>query len=839
VASVEVGTAYVAIIPSAKGFAKTLQKAIAEEFAGSKLDKMISDAFAGRKVTIPVGLELDDRVDTSSISRQAIRLPVEIDRTQAAAEGVAASREAQRAAPTVRLPVEVDRDRLQTALSGAFSGAATEIASGGSAISGAVSSATSSIAGMATGLLILAGAAAFTVPSIYLAGGAIGSLPGLAVGATAALGTLALGFRGIADAFKDTAKGAGASVAASARQIDAAERGIAAAERGYQSALRESQRATEDVNRARKTAIERLEDLGRAVTGAHLDEREALLRVRDAEKDLALARHGGNLDDLERAQLAYEQSIQALDLAKDSTADLSEEQQNAARAGVEGSDEVHAALERQQSATDSLAAATEGLTAAHEALAAAQEKSSGAGDVLADIVKLAPSAQKFVDQIKALKPAFEDLRLGVQEKLFAGLSGTVKSLATAWFPQLNTTLGSYATTFNGLTKDFAKSIGQKSFIDNFAVGAEASRTALAKIGVAVSGPLVDAFGRLSKAAGPFITALGSEVADLVTDFSNWIAAADKSGKLESFFEKATGFLQDAFDMGRDVGSIVGSIIKTLFDSPDTTESPWDSLKDGLDSLAAWFADPANQEQMRGWIKDIGDAVTSVKDFIAGADDFLRKVGGFKDANVDAFHTIRDAVASIGTPITGAIGFFGRLKDGAAAHLGSMVTTMQGLPGRISSAVGSLGSLLYNAGKNVIQGLIDGIRAMFGYLESTLNYVTSRIPDWKGPPESDATLLRPAGRSILRGLIGGIAAELPALRAQLGQVTDVIAGTPLRPEQGMDLGAGLRASSALPAPGELTAQWVGSPADPVARALRSHIKINYGGSAQKALGTGAG
>ncbi|MBM0203201.1 hypothetical protein JNW90_08855 [Micromonospora sp. STR1s_5] len=50
----EAGTAYVALIPSAKGFARALKKDIAKEFAGSKLDTLIGDALAGISVSVPV-----------------------------------------------------------------------------------------------------------------------------------------------------------------------------------------------------------------------------------------------------------------------------------------------------------------------------------------------------------------------------------------------------------------------------------------------------------------------------------------------------------------------------------------------------------------------------------------------------------------------------------------------------------------------------------------------------------------------------------------------------------------------------------------------------------------
>src|SRR5690606_14857005 len=55
-----------------------------------------------------------------------------------------------------------------------------------------------------------------------------------------------------------------------------------------------------------------------------------------------------------------------------------------------------------------------------------------------------------------------------------------------------------------------------------------------------------------------------------------------------------------------------------------------------------------------------------------------------------------------------------------------------LPGRARDAVGDLSTVLWDAGKELIDGLIDGIKSAMPDLEGTLNWVTDKIPDWKGP-----------------------------------------------------------------------------------------------------------
>lgn len=79
--------------------------------------------------------------------------------------------------------------------------------------------------------------------------------------------------------------------------------------------------------------------------------------------------------------------------------------------------------------------------------------------------------------------------------------------------------------------------------------------------------------------------------------------------------------------------------------------------------------------------------------------------------------------------------------------------------------------LKDAGKAVVQGLIDGVDKMIDTLKDKLHDITSLIPLHKGPLDKDRRLLRPAGEGIMGGLIDSIKSKIPNLRNVLGLVTD--------------------------------------------------------------------
>ncbi|WP_431881579.1 hypothetical protein [Micromonospora chalcea] len=892
--STEVGTAYVAVIPSAKGFARNLQKEIAKEFASSNLDKEIAAALGNRPIKLRVVPEWDNKslpsevpvpkgrepklktqldplmadfqaqikrdlgalakrinaeipvgADTAELrselaaqiaaieSQMKAEVPteaagraeyeanlrslvqqasdrikanvkVEVDSGEAAREARAAALAAERAAPPIKLKVDVDGSRIAgSALKGIGSILST-LASGASTVTGAASSMLSSISGLVVALIGLGAAASLSVSGVYLLGGALGSLPGIIAGAAAAIATLQIGFMGISDAFKDvggSGGGAGVNLAAQARQVAQATRGVESAQRSLARAQREVVEAQKAVTRAREEEVERLDDLNRSVKRARLDEEEAVLRVRDAERELEEARRTGLPEEIQRADLAYRQAVLGLEDAKDATADLTAEQAKSAKVGVEGSDQVQDALKRQRDAIEGVTAAQEQLLSAQEALQAAQEKPAGGGGGAAqEFIKLAPAAQDFVNKIKSLKPAFEDLRLSVQQRLFAGLGDTVKRLATVWFPQLKKTLGSYADTFNGLAKRAANSLSQKSFIDNISAGAESARKALSRIGDAVSGPLIDAFGRLSRAAGPFIERLGDEFGKLIEDFSAWIADLDKTGKLDNFFERAGEIFGDLIDMGRDIASIFGSVMKILFGEEDTTNSPWEGAKKSLDALAAWFKDPENQQKIRDFIAEIGESIKKLRDtiqqvqgWVDKVQGWIDKIGGWKQALSTAWQSIKDAAqqkwdeivlffanlperfATALTELPGKVqGKFvemaGKVGYALGLAIGNWINNMASLPGRAVTALRELPEKLAGVWRRAVPVVSTAVGSMVGSAVRLVKELPGKALN--ALKDIGTTLVR-SGRALIDGLIRGIREKIPALSGLLNWVTNTI------------------------------------------------------------------
>ncbi|MFD4740624.1 hypothetical protein ACFWNQ_25150 [Streptomyces virginiae] len=158
--------------------------------------------------------------------------------------------------------------------------------------------------------------------------------------------------------------------------------------------------------------------------------------------------------------------------------------------------------------------------------------------------------------------------------------------------------------------------------------------------------------------------------------------------------------------------------------------------------------------------------------------------------------------------------------------------LNGLGQMAIGAIGDLGSVLWNAGRQILGGLINGLRSMVPSLREHLGWITSMLPDWKGPAETDAKILTPAGRSVIESFRRGISAATPGLRDQLGSLTGDLPGMVLPVTPSMAGAAGGPGVGGQPVQVVVTFQ--GGIA-PVLNVLQKEIKA-LGGNVQAVLGS---
>jgi len=231
-------------------------------------------------------------------------------------------------------------------------------------------------------------------------------------------------------------------------------------------------------------------------------------------------------------------------------------------------------------------------------------------------------------------------------------------------------------------------------------------------------------------------------------------------------------------------------------------------------LAAWSAIKAAASAVFGWI------TSWIRSNFERIKAVAQAVWGF----ISAY--IRTEIAIILGVVRGVIAVvsffrnaFESARSAVVSKVSALVSFVRSIPGKILSALGNLGNLLRDAGRKIVQGLIDGIKAMFGPLQSTFSWVTDHIPDWKGPEGKDRRLLYRPGRVIMEGLTEGLRDSVPTVRAELTGLTGALPAMIPAPRS---------------APGATTASgaeharviYEGDPA--VAALLKRVVRVEFGG-----------
>ncbi|WP_422934983.1 phage tail protein [Sinomonas sp. P47F7] len=189
--------------------------------------------------------------------------------------------------------------------------------------------------------------------------------------------------------------------------------------------------------------------------------------------------------------------------------------------------------------------------------------------------------------------------------------------------------------------------------------------------------------------------------------------------------------------------------------------------------------------------------------------------------------ISNGLSAVGQFVLGILGALGRwfqdswssILGGVSGFIGSLLGFFGGLPGQILGFFGGLGSGLWDIGRNMIQGLIDGAGSLLRNLGS---FFLNIVPDFIREPfkaalgiRSPSRVFRGFGVNIGQGLIEGLDSmqdrvgasvdglvSLPAIAAGSGQGVGYGRGTGLEEklDQLLELLRSQRPVQVNPAPG---------------------------------------
>lgn len=404
---------------------------------------------------------------------------------------------------------------------------------------------------------------------------------------------------------------------------------------------------------------------------------------------------------------------------------------------------------------------------------------------------------------------------------FTRLGQAFLNAIDAGLPSLETLSDRLGGAITKLADFINASIADGSF-QAFLDDAIATLDELLALGGAVGELLGVLFGGTDEAGRGFIGTL----TDITKRMTEFFKSAEGQDALEDFSEVivgvgvALGFVvnitREFIDIFTDIDDAINSTIDWFGRLGDSLTSTWGAItgavSTGVDAVVGFFA--ALPERVSALIAAIPGRVAAV--FQAAAEAALTALA-FLIATVVVFFTdlpgqIVAALAALvvllattwdsivlkvvetftrarefivttwenvlafisGLPARiGA--FFQQVNDAVVARVTALIEYVQGLPGRILAAIGNLGSLLYSAGANVIQGLINGIGSRIGALRDKIANAVQTIRDHlpfspaKTGPLSGSGSPHIAGAVITEMIAAGLDAGTPLIAQAAGRV----------------------------------------------------------------------
>ncbi|GII87055.1 hypothetical protein Ssi03_50450 [Sphaerisporangium siamense] len=555
-----------------------------------------------------------------------------------------------------------------------------------------------------------------------------------------------------------------------ARRHAEALRQVEDGERAVRDAQADALRAQEALNDARREEERSLQDLGNRLIDTRLDQRQAAVDLQDAEARLNATRADPRATpkDIERAEIAYERAKQRVTELQISIERLQQEQSEADKNGVEGSDRVKNAKDALEQANRRIEESERALAETRANVARVDEESArrvadSQRQVAESHRRVADAQAKVIDSQERLVRSQRDAEMAARrlkvEQLQAkaameqtgGSAGgaiTKMSQLSKAEKELAKDMAAFKTTY----EDWQKSL-QPDVFPVISGGLDLIADALPKLNPLVRGAAAG-FTLLEKRAGEalkdpfwdeFIRRLSAEIPGAIDDFG---AAALNVGK------GAAGMIQAFLPYAGDLTDWVVGITKRFADWGTNLET-----SPGFKAFVAYAQ--ANLPKVQKIVENIGTAVAKILQAAAapgqGALDFLVGLSQkLAELSPDQIQAIAGGIGAIFT----AAKLGTTIKLGGFLVLADVLSEMS--PGQIQALAGAIVAVMlavkgYQTATDAIE-FFQGLRGEVGKAGDAAGAARGKFSGLGG---------------VLQG--AGIAAGITAIAAGVGLLDDKLSG----------------------------------------------------------------
>lgn len=216
--------------------------------------------------------------------------------------------------------------------------------------------------------------------------------------------------------------------------------------------------------------------------------------------------------------------------------------------------------------------------------------------------KLAPNAQEFVRTMQGLKPAWDELKKAVQDKLFEGMGESMQNLADKQLPVLKKGLEGIATEINaGVRAAFAELSTDARAADFTTIFAGAQQL-FHGIGQAMA-PVVGALVDIATVGSEFVGGAGAGIQSWAEKFQATVAQMRADGSLKEMMQTGIDAAKALFGAIGDVIHILTGVGKAAMEA-----GTFGGFLEALDKINEWVNSFAGQNALVQFFQEVNGAV---------------------------------------------------------------------------------------------------------------------------------------------------------------------------------------------------------------------------------------
>lgn len=423
------------------------------------------------------------------------------------------------------------------------------------------------------------------------------------------------------------------------------------------------------------------------------------------------------------------------------------------------------------------------------------------------IKNLTPSAQEFVKSLLPLKDVFKDIQAGAQESFFSTFGNSVTVAAKKLQGPLMNAVIDVGQALGRLGRTVVTFFADPVFLRFFDQLIPATVRWLDKFSPAIS-TFLTGLANLGSAVTPLLEWFGEKFNEGLASFGQWLSDLSQDKDFLNWLEEMKVTLGNLWEALSAITGAITELVSTINDAGGDTFLT--DLAEQFERLKMFFETDLGQKSIEGLIHVIQILAYAFVFLVFGVLGFLTLLeltaefiknglipwitDFFTNTLPEFFNSIYQGFLNLYQWVlgffTGLFPWFVGWLQGLASQVGEWFANQiervkiwaQSLPGAIEAAFWNVVYTLYNAGRNIIQGLINGILSMLGPVGGAMSTIMSKIraflpfsPAKEGPLSGEGDPLK-SGQRIGDRLAEGIEMSTPNIEsASSTAISGVVVG----------------------------------------------------------------